>query len=281
MLCSLCMAMPVFADQWQKDDRGWRYCLDGGTYSTGWVYDQNNWYYLQNDTYMSVGWISYQNKWYYLTSSGAMAAGWVYVGSDWYYLNKDGDMAANAWIGNHTYYVGGNGAMLADATTPDGYYVNNFGVCEKTGEKEAGSSKRSTSGNSASGGDGFFDAEEFCLEVIDLVNKERRKAGKGELERDETLMDYAAVRGEELLEKFSHTRPDGTSALSADELSSYSSRGENIAAGQRSPEEVMNSWMNSAGHKANILNSSYSNIGVGLAVTDSGYGYYWVQVFGD
>ncbi|HVI40280.1 MAG TPA: CAP domain-containing protein [Anaerovoracaceae bacterium] len=57
---------------------------------------------------------------------------------------------------------------------------------------------------------------------------------------------------------------------------SYTSAGENIAKGQRTPDEVMNGWMNSEGHRANILNSSYTDIGVGYVTDNSGAGY-WVQ----
>ena len=59
---------------------------------------------------------------------------------------------------------------------------------------------------------------------------------------------------------------------------SYRSAGENIARGQKTPSSVMDSWMNSSGHRANILSSSYSSIGVGYAVADDGRAY-WVQIF--
>ena len=59
---------------------------------------------------------------------------------------------------------------------------------------------------------------------------------------------------------------------------SYRSAGENIAAGQRTPQEVMNAWMNSSGHRANILNKNYTELGVGYYKGGS-YGHYWVQTF--
>ena len=58
----------------------------------------------------------------------------------------------------------------------------------------------------------------------------------------------------------------------------YTSAGENIAAGQRTPEEVMNSWMNSSGHRANILNKNFDTIGIGFYEGGS-YGTYWTQLF--
>ncbi|MGN0579072.1 MAG: CAP domain-containing protein, partial [Ruminiclostridium sp.] len=61
----------------------------------------------------------------------------------------------------------------------------------------------------------------------------------------------------------------------------YGAAGENIAAGQRSASEVMESWMNSSGHRQNILSSNFRKIGIGLYKSPDGYGYYWVQIFSD
>jgi uncharacterized protein YkwD len=80
---------------------------------------------------------------------------------------------------------------------------------------------------------------------------------------------------------FSHTGKDGRSPFDrmTDAGYAYSAAAENIAAGQRTPADVVKGWMNSAGHKANILNCTYSEIGVGYAKGGS-YGTYWTQDFG-
>lgn len=82
---------------------------------------------------------------------------------------------------------------------------------------------------------------------------------------------------------FSHTRPNGESCFTVlDEvgIGNYQSAGENIAAGQNSPAAVMNSWMNSEGHRNNILSASYKHIGVGMKhEPNSIYGKHWVQLF--
>ena len=119
-------------------------------------------------------------------------------------------------------------------------------------------------------------------EAVKLLNELRVEVGLPALAWDSqsSLQRAAEVRARELEEKFSHTRPDGTSCFSIfpSYNVSYMAAGENIAAGQTSPEEVMNSWMHSSGHKANILNGRFGHIGVGLAQGGS-YGYYWVQMF--
>lgn len=117
------------------------------------------------------------------------------------------------------------------------------------------------------------------MQVLDLVNAERAKYGLAPLAWDSVnLGPGAAVRAQEISVYFSHTRPDGSSCFTA--VTNPGALGENIAAGQRSPQEVMNSWMNSSGHRANILNARYTRLGVGYFYNPSApYRYYWVQMF--
>ncbi len=119
----------------------------------------------------------------------------------------------------------------------------------------------------------------YADEVIRLVNQEREKAGVGALSLNKAAEAAANIRARELVEKFSHTRPDGSSCFSAlDEQGVvYRMAGENIAAGYASPQAVMNGWMNSPGHRSNILNEGFTAIGVGYYQKD-GYNY-WVQLF--
>ena len=115
--------------------------------------------------------------------------------------------------------------------------------------------------------------------VLDLVNAERAKYGLAPLSWDASnLGPGAALRAQEISVYFSHTRPDGSSCFTAVRNPGW--LGENIAAGQRSPQEVMNSWMNSSGHRANILSSNFTRLGVGYYYNPSApYRYYWVQMF--
>jgi uncharacterized YkwD family protein len=119
-------------------------------------------------------------------------------------------------------------------------------------------------------------------QVADLVNKERATVGLPALKVNSKLAGVAEKKAEDLRDKgyFSHTSPTYGSPFDMMKQFgiSYSSAGENIAKGQKTPSSVMNGWMNSQGHKDNILNSSYTEIGVGY-VTDSNGGTYWVQMF--
>lgn len=118
-------------------------------------------------------------------------------------------------------------------------------------------------------------------EVVRLTNSARSQNGYAALVEDGALSEAAAVRAREIARSFSHTRPSGASFSSALSESgvSYLRAGENIASGQKSASEVVNAWMNSPGHRANILNSSYSRIGSASVNIDGTF--YWVQLFAD
>lgn len=119
-------------------------------------------------------------------------------------------------------------------------------------------------------------------QVLDLVNQERSKAGLNALTLSTKLSSVAELKAEDMRDKnyFSHTSPTYGSPFDMMKQFgiSYSAAGENIAKGQRTPESVMNAWMNSSGHRANILSSNFEQIGIGYT-TDSNGNTYWVQMF--
>jgi uncharacterized YkwD family protein len=123
---------------------------------------------------------------------------------------------------------------------------------------------------------------EFEQEVIRLTNEERESRGLDSFDIAEDVSEVARVKSEDMRDDdyFSHTSPTYGSPfdmLRSFDIS-YRSAGENIAAGQATPEQVVNSWMNSPGHRANILNSDFTHIGVGYAEGGS-YRHYWTQMF--
>ena len=119
-------------------------------------------------------------------------------------------------------------------------------------------------------------------EVIRLTNQERAKHGLPALKADWELSRVARYKSADMRDKnyFSHTSPTYGSPFDMIKAFGipYRSAGENIAAGQSSPQQVVQSWMNSEGHRQNILNSSYTHIGVGYAEGGS-YRHYWTQMF--
>ncbi len=136
-----------------------------------------------------------------------------------------------------------------------------------------------SSQNPGSGSGSGSSQTSYAAQVVSLVNAERAKHGLSALTMDSSVTAAAQVRAGELYRSFSHTRPDGRSCFTAlrEAGASYSGAGENIAYGQRSPEAVMQAWMNSSGHRANILSNKYTKIGVGYTVKNGVT--YWTQMF--
>ena len=114
----------------------------------------------------------------------------------------------------------------------------------------------------------------MAAEVAAQVNAERAKYGLSSLTVSDELTRAACVRASEIVQQFSHTRPDGSSCFTV----SGAAYGENIAKGQSSADRVMAAWLSSEGHRANILRESYGSIGV-CALKVNGV-IYWVQLFG-
>ncbi len=122
-------------------------------------------------------------------------------------------------------------------------------------------------------------AENFAVEVLNLVNAERAKVGATPLRLANDLQEATAIRAREIIGNFSHTRPNGSNCFTV-MRNRGRTYGENIAAGHASAAEVVEQWMNSDGHRQNILNPRFRELGVGYAYEDySTYHHYWVQLF--
>jgi uncharacterized protein YkwD len=123
-------------------------------------------------------------------------------------------------------------------------------------------------------------------EVLRLVNQQRSAAGCSPLQANPVLVGVARAHSQDMGEHayFAHNSQDGRSPFDRMRDAGYSGglMGENIAAGQPTPAAVMDAWMHSEGHRANILNCGFHVIGICVAtVAGSPYGIYWTQDFGD
>ncbi|HEY8529012.1 MAG TPA: CAP domain-containing protein [Paenibacillaceae bacterium] len=144
---------------------------------------------------------------------------------------------------------------------------------------KTGTAPSAGTGQTGSGAAAGMDsnASYFASEVVRLVNAERAKAGLAPLKVHNELTRVALHKAKDMYHNnyFSHQSPTYGSPF--DMMRSYGISfryaGENIAKGQRSPQEVMNAWMNSSGHRANILNGNFTHIGVAY------YNGVWVQMF--
>lgn len=124
---------------------------------------------------------------------------------------------------------------------------------------------------------GSEDIHDYVFAVVDLVNEERAKENIPPVSLNRAATDAAQIRAEEAKKSFSHTRPNGTTCFTALKEAdiTYMTAGENLAGKIKTPKKVVDAWMNSPGHRKNIMNPKYSQIGVGYVSS----GNYWSQFF--
>lgn len=123
-------------------------------------------------------------------------------------------------------------------------------------------------------------APEFARQVLELCNEERAKAGVAPLQLAEDLQSAAMIRAEEISRFMSHTRPDGRDCTTV--LKTRWGAGENIAGGYDSTSRAVAGWLDSPGHRRNILYRDFKYLGVGYYYAPDGVGgykHYWVQIF--
>ena len=178
-----------------------------------------------------------------------------------YGIAKPGSSSNNA--GNGLHHNGNSSNNAGNGLHHNGNSSNN-----------AGNGSNSTGGMSTG-------TSSAAQAVLSQVNAARAQNGLRALTLDANMNRAAAVRAAELAQSFSHTRPNGSRGMTAlnEAGVSYRTAGENIASGQQTAQAVVSAWMNSSGHRANILSASFGRMGVGQATI--GGRTYWVQLFAD
>ncbi len=181
------------------------------------------------------------------------------VSEGWYQIRYDGDLAfvaQNYLIDEMSYQKQNEAAVLSANETAD----------SDTKQQESVSDQNYA---------------EIRNQVVTLMNAQRVENGIGELVQSDSLNNLAQIRVIEIAQNFSHTRPSGLSCFTVltENGIAYQTAGENIAMGYVGADEVMNGWMNSEGHRANILNAAFGQVGVGVYAAEDGSGFYWVQIF--
>ena len=265
----------------------------GGTWRLGAAPNDTIWWYdYGNGTWTSDGWYWIDGnhngvaECYYFD-----AAGWLLAGRttpDGYLVDKNG-----AWIVDGIVQTRGvvPGAVIrvdgGSSSGSAGFMGSSAGFSASSDSVSGKYNSRTSefmNGAANTGSQTIQQLEpgtqhDYAQKVFHMVNEERAKSGKSSLTWDDDIAMLAEIRVEELVEQYSHTRPDGQSFLSVwDEHGiSYKHYGENIAMGQDNPEEVMTTWMNSTSHQNNILDEDYTHMAVGSYYDDGRL--YWVQLF--
>lgn len=257
-------------NQWITDANGKRYFDSKGNMCCGWKKISGAKYYFDDGGYMVTGYHEIDGAEYYFLNDGKQALKTVFDSSDdvYYVIEKE----------NHTVID------VVDASDWRSYKKDADSSLVDTSKVVStdGTSHKNNSGSSQGGSLETGINEEWEMECFDLINEQRTKRGLSALEHDDAIQEACDVRAVEIAESFSHTRPDGTSCFTALEDAGVSAGGcgENICAGTTSPKAAVEAWMNSPGHKANILTKKFKKGAIGFYYDpDSEWTYHWVQLF--
>lgn len=272
MATTILAATPAYAGQWMQDSTGWWWRNDDGSYpflACAWI-DGNHDGVAENYCFDERGYLNMNPVEEGLTvdENGAL----IYNGAVCTAVLPDGKdyemgMAINGQRVNWVYHETEDSilrrqeaeAKAAKATKRLDLERNPVNVEEADSYVD-------------------IDTDEIASLVIDFVNQERESRGKAALERNNELMDNAALRAEEISEQFTHSRPDGSSYNTVVTIKNFGV-GENIEATgginvansdiEALAKHLVKQWMASPGHKRNILDSRYKETGVGIYVYDN------------
>lgn len=227
-------------------------------------------------------------------SMPSYAGTWKQDMTGWWYQNGDGTYPADGWEwldGNcdgtaECYCFDQSGYLLTNATTPDGFQVNENGAWIVDGIVQVQEAlPDEATAEVVDHGYEEICVQELAYQIMESVNEERVKNGKEKLKINEELMENAAVRAEEAYQKPGHIRPDGTgfrTAITAD----HTAAGENMVLALQEPsyptmQEVsdyaVSNWMNSSKHKKNLLDGRWEETGIGIY--QDGRFFHIIQIF--
>lgn len=213
----------------------------------------------------------------------AWAGQWVQQDSGWKYLQDDGTACQNSWnwIDGRCYCFDAAGRMYAGTVTPDGYTVDASGAWTVNGVVQVQNHTAADGWSQIASEVDEVDPDAFAESLLYAVNRERDDNNRDWLLSNKYLDEAAKERACEIADAYGHTRPDGsswTTVLEEQEIT-CSRWGENIAAGQADAQTVVDQWMDSAGHKENLLDKRFEEAGSGCYYENGVL--YWVMLFTD
>jgi len=288
---------------WISDNGIWYYNNNSGEMEKGWIKDNGTWYYLDATGAMRTGWIKGNGKWYYANSTGAMQTGTLNVSGKTCTFNKSGELLAmnntnQTTISVPVYNSQETSGQDSEVTTTSNKSDDNKQTTENTDynqgttnidskensgattENNSSTTNVSSTNNSTSTTvdvnglptlpQNYVISVQATAEnkILELMNQKRIESGLQPLTMDNTLLQVARYKSNHMIQYnyFDHMTPEGTKWT--DWLKAigyqYTSTGENIAYNTYDAVELFNQWWNSPGHRANMMNASYTKVGVGV-----------------
>jgi len=267
---------------------------------TGWVINNGNWYYFDNSGIMQTGVIKVNDKTYCLNTTGAMETGKVIVNNKTYKCSSNGQVATTkiptcdkAFDSNNSIVKNNNqNSTVTNSNnnqgTTDTGNTNTTSAGSTTNAGNTTTDNATTTGSTTTTNNTSTDVTTVDVQglpqlpktysinvqvsaedqILQLMNAKRVEAGLQPLTLDNTLLQVARYKSDHMIQYnyFDHTNPDGTKWT--DWLQTigykYTTAGENIAYNTYDAVELFNQWWNSPGHRANMMNSSYTKVGIGV-----------------
>ncbi|EMU55605.1 CAP domain-containing protein [Clostridium butyricum] len=283
---------------WKNISNIWYYFDNNGKMKTGWINDAGKWYYADNTGAMQTGILKISGNVYCLNKSGVMQTGSVKIGNKNYQCNINGQVSGSETPKVDKGFDSNNNLIKPNENSNKTESTGNSGSTNKptATETDKGSStnsnstvNNSTSNNVLSGGNSVTVSglpqlsEKYSVtvqsnaesKILELMNAKRTEAGLKPLSIDYTLQSVARYKSNHMIQNgyFNHVNPDGTKWTNWLNTIGYkyNSTAENIAYNTNDPVELFNQWWNSAGHRENMMNPSYTKVGIGVLLGNGKY----------
>jgi uncharacterized protein YkwD len=263
------------------------YCnlSSNGSLKTGWINDNGNWYYLDNTGTMQTGVIKINGRTYCLNPSGAMQTGKVKVNNKTYNCSSNGQVVATN-VPKVDKVFDSNNNVVKDNNQKSTVSNSN----SSQGTTNTGNTTSTSTGSTINTGNTTTSTDATTVDVqglpqlpktysinvqasaenqiLQLMNGKRVEAGLQPLTLDNTLVQVARYKSDSMIQYnyFDHTNPDGTKYTDLLQTLgyTYTTAGENIAYNTSDAVELFTQWWNSPGHRANMMNASYTKVGIGV-----------------
>lgn len=279
------------------------YINKSGIKQTGWIKDNGRFYYADNTGVIQTGIVKINGSIYYFNTNGVMQTGIVRIGNVTYTFSSNGQAIGNRIPTCNKEFDSNNSLVKpnqgnSNGTSTDNSVNNNnqnsSGNVTTPGNSgnSTGSNNNSSTGSTGTGnttGSGvnvsglptvtqkYSTTIQSSAEtkILELMNEKRKAAGLQPLTMDNTLLEVARYKSNHMIQNnyFSHTNPDGTNWTSWLKTLGYkyNATAENIAYNTSDPVELFNQWWNSAGHRENMMNASYTKVGIGVVYGNGKY----------
>ncbi|EKQ51553.1 MULTISPECIES: CAP domain-containing protein [unclassified Clostridium] len=243
--------------------------------NSGWVMNNGNWNYFDNEGIKQTGVINVDGKTYCLNQSGELETGKVLVDNKTYTTNSDGQVIGNkAPVVDKKFDANNNVVNDSNKTSKvtnanDNLGTTNTGISKTTDNALTSANSVDVQGLPQLPAKYAVNVQAAAEQkILELMNQKRTEAGLQPLTIDNTLVKVARYKSDDMIQNnfFDHTNPDGTKWTNwlHDLGYTYTSAGENIAYNTNDPVELFTQWWNSPGHRANMMNSSYTKVGIGV-----------------